>query len=169
MSMRKVISALVVILIVAAALSLFVMEKRKVSAAICPACGREIHSEWAFTLVLKNGKQEKLCCAKCGILERLQMQPQVASAIATDYATGKSVQAEKAVYVWNSDLEHCAVPQKREWTDQRPMQLAWDRCVPSLIAFESRDEATKFRTDHGGTIVDYNESVRLVTPPPSNP
>jgi hypothetical protein len=169
MSLKRVISVLVLVLIVVAALSLYVMEKRRLSAAICRACGREIHSEWAFMLGLKNGKQERLCCAKCGILEQLQMQPQVASAIATDYATGRSVQAEKAVYLWNSDLEHCAMPQKREWADPRPMDLTFDRCFPSLVAFESRDEAARFKADHGGTLVDYSESIRLAKSLPANP
>jgi hypothetical protein len=162
MSAKKIIPAVVMTLIIAVASTVFFLERREVSASSCTACKRELHPGWVFTLALKNGGQEKLCCAKCGILERLEKQSQVVSARATDYETGKTLPAEKAVYVYSSDLEHCAVPQKTDWTDHQHMHLAWDRCIPSLLAFETRAEAREFQGVHGGTVLDYNESVELV-------
>jgi hypothetical protein len=162
MSARKIIPAVVMSLIIAVASTVFFLERREVAASACTACKRELHPGWVFTLAMKNGKQEKLCCAKCGILERVEKQSQVVSARATDYQTGRTLPAEKAVYVWNSDLEHCAIPQKSDWADHQPMHLAWDRCIPSLVAFETRAEAKEFQLVHGGTVMDYSESVDLV-------
>lgn len=165
---KKLIPVGIIIVIIAVASSVFLLEQRKVSSSLCPACNREIHSDWAYTITFKNGTRERLCCAKCGIFEQLNKQADAASATATDFATGKPIEATKALYVWNSNVEHCPIPQKQEWLNKQPMQLVWDRCIPSLIAFRSRQEAEKFQSEHGGNILDYQASVRIVKPPSSN-
>jgi hypothetical protein len=169
MSPKKIAPIVIMVLVIAAAFSIFLFEKRRTEASLCPACNREIHSGWSFTLAFKDGKTERLCCAKCGILAQINQDTQVLSAMATDFPTGKPVQAEKALYVWNSDIEHCPVPSKRDSTNQQPMQLAWDRCIPSLIAFENRSEAEKLQAQHGGKVVNYADSIPLVQPPASTP
>jgi hypothetical protein len=35
--------------------------------------------------------------------------------------------------------------------------LVWDRCLPSLIAFRSREEAEVFCEQHGGIVKVYEE------------
>lgn len=165
MSLKKIIPVLLVIVIIALASSVFLLEKRKVTASICPACDREIHEGWAFTLTFKNGKKETLCCAKCGLLEAQRRKTEFRSAAAKDFYTGKAIESEKAVYVWNSSVDHCSIPEKRDWTNRQPMKLVWDRCIPSLIPFETRDEAVKFQLGNGGTIVDYAEAVQLAQSP----
>lgn len=168
MSAKKVIPIAIMVVIIAAASSVFLLEMKKTAASFCRACNREIHKDWAFTVTFKDGKKETLCCAKCGILEEMEKKSQVASVQATDFATGKPIPAEKAIYVWGSNMDHCPVPEKRDWTDVQPMRLAWDRCIPSLIAFENRDLAAKFQSEHGGRLVDYSDSVRLVMPVPTS-
>lgn len=169
MSAKAIIPIVVVLFLVAIASSVFFVEWRDAVASTCPACGRDIHARWKFHLTTEDGKQKTFCCAKCGILEKLKQKGQVATATATDYATEKPVPVEEAVYVWNSNVEHCVVPQKRDWTDQRPMRLAWDRCIPSLIAFRTKEEASQFQSEHGGTLVSYSESLALIKAPPTDP
>jgi len=36
-------------------------------------------------------------------------------------------------------------------------EVAWDRCLPSLIAFSSRQAALKFQEENGGNIKTYEE------------
>ena len=36
-------------------------------------------------------------------------------------------------------------------------ELTWDRCLPSLVAFSSREDAEAFRRDSGGVIKTYAE------------
>lgn len=164
MTTRKIIPIAVMILIIAVASSVFLLEKRKASASVCPACDREMHEGWTFTLTYKNGKKVNLCCAKCGLLEAAQHKSELISATATEFKTHKPIAPEKAVYVWDSSVDHCLMPEKRDWTDRRPMQLVWDRCIPSLIPFETREEAAQFQHENGGTVVDYAEAIRLAQP-----
>ena len=36
-------------------------------------------------------------------------------------------------------------------------QLTWDRCLPSLITFSTREAAASFQKESGGTIKTYAE------------
>ncbi len=167
MKPRKVVSIVILILLVIIASSLFFMEKRKVSASACSICGREIHSAWAFTVTLNNGKKETLCCAKCGLLAMMDQKSKITSGIARDFNTGKQLSPENASYVWASDVDHCPMPKKSDWTDKQPMQLAWDRCIPSLIPFGTREAAETFQKEHGGRVINYSEAVQLIQSPPA--
>jgi hypothetical protein len=51
---------------------------------------------------------------------------------------------------------HSLVQEDRSGTQY---QVAWDRCLPSLVAFESRGAAEVFRKSNGGTIKTYDELV----------
>ena len=38
----------------------------------------------------------------------------------------------------------------------------YDRCLPTLVAFATRDEAETYRQQHGGRILTYTEAVESV-------
>ena len=167
MKARAVIPAVILIMLVVIGSSVFFLEKREMNASVCSICGREIHPAWAFTITFNDGRKQRFCCAKCGIVTMLNQRPTVRSGTATDFWTGKILPAENAFYLWGSDAEHCAVPQKSDWTDSQPMQLTWDRCIPSLVAFKTRHGAEQFQSQHGGRVVSYPESLTLIQSQPA--
>ena len=162
MTKRNIISVLVMSLLIVIGASVFFLEKKDVGASLCPECGREIHADWAFTITPPKGKKQTLCCPHCGILTMLAQAVPPDRATATDFATGKPVRADQAVYVWNSDVNHCDRPQKMSQFNQQPMQLVFDRCFPSVIAFSRTEDAATFVKEHHGEIRSFTEVVQLL-------
>jgi nitrous oxide reductase accessory protein NosL len=76
---------------------------------------------------------------------------------ATDYATGKQVDALAALYVVGSDVSHCAAMEVRRDAQGCCLYKGYDRCQPSTIAFAGRDEAEAFARKHGGKVSAWNE------------
>jgi ribosomal protein L24E len=167
MKAKTIIPALILIILAVIGSSVFFLEKREMNASVCSICGREIHPAWAFTITFNDGRKQTFCCAKCGIVTMLNQRPKVRSGTATDFPTGRKLSAQNAFYVWGSDAEHCATPQKSDWTNSQPMQLTWDRCIPSLVAFDTRHDAEQFQGQHGGTVVIYSESLTLIQSQPA--
>ena len=50
--------------------------------------------------------------------------------------------------------------------DQAGMEYerTWDRCLPSVIAFASRDAAVRFRAEHGGELRTHAEILSEIRP-----
>jgi len=87
---------------------------------------------------------------------------QVASTHATDYATGKIIEAAQAFYVEDSDVHHCD-PQRMMRNETGGIYtMDWHRCDPSLIAFGSRQAAAVFQTQHGGRVMSFVEAEDAV-------
>lgn len=128
----------------------------------CQVCARPIHTGQEYTLRLADGTHEHTCCPRCGLHFQLARPRHVQAAWATDYATAAKIEAQRAVYVEGSRLMTCCStpPLKREL--EVTYQLVWDRCLPSLIAFESPTEAQRFQQRYGGRILSYAEAVRYV-------
>lgn len=162
MTKRNIISVLVMSLLIVIGASVFFIERKDVNASLCPECGREIYPDWVFTITAPDGRNQKLCCPHCGILTMLAQRTPPERAMATDFATGKPVRADQAVYVWNSDVNHCDRPQKMSQFNQQPMQLVFDRCFPSVIAFSRMEDAAAFVKDHHGEVRSFNEVVQLL-------
>jgi hypothetical protein len=69
--------------------------------------------------------------------------------------------ATQAFYVEDSSVNMCyldtPVHRHIEGTEST---LAWDRCMPGLLAFESREAAEDFRSEKGGLIKTYNQLIK---------
>jgi nitrous oxide reductase accessory protein NosL len=74
---------------------------------------------------------------------------------ATDFATGNWVEATHAVYVSDSDVHPCATLEARRDPQGCCMAKTYDRCLPSLVAFATKDQAAVFQKDHGGQLVGF--------------
>ena len=74
---------------------------------------------------------------------------------AQDYATGRWIDATRAVYVSGSAVAHCAAIETRRDAYGCCAFKAFDRCLPSLVAFESRDAAVAFQKQQGGELTDF--------------
>jgi nitrous oxide reductase accessory protein NosL len=119
----------------------------------CSVCRREECTGFTYRMTLDDGKKVEACCARCGLtyLERHHVHPRRVEA--TDFASGRWIDGTRAIYVSGSDMSHCPVREGRRDTFGCCALKGYDRCLPSLLAFESRGAAETFRARHGGDLV----------------
>ena len=121
----------------------------------CPACARPIHA-YAETVVSGEGGERKFCCLACALSEGRQSNGRVRVTRVTDYVTRAPIDPARAVIVRGSDIVPCAEHESMPMgTDKQPMHTLYDRCLPSLLAFASRDEAQMFVRQHGGQVFPF--------------
>ncbi|MCS7158257.1 MAG: nitrous oxide reductase accessory protein NosL [Blastocatellia bacterium] len=158
---RATMSGLLVILVLGIGGYAVISRVRREGAAMCQVCSRPIHRGQMFVLQLDNGKRERTCCPRCGLHFEQRAPERVRAAWATDFASGRLIEAERAVYVEGSDIMTCCRP-----TPLREPGIVyerhWDRCLPSLIAFEREADARAFQAEHGGRVLTYLESMTSV-------
>ena len=121
----------------------------------CAICQRDECKGMAFRVTLESGKTVETCCPRCG-LHYLEVNHQQARALeATDFATGHWVDATNAVFVSDSDMHPCAEMNAMRDAQGCCMMKTYDRCLPSLVAFADKDQATTFQKAHGGQIITF--------------
>lgn len=123
-------------------------------AETCWVCKREIHSQVRASLTLADGKKVSACCPRCALHYQEDPGHPVRTITVTDYATGKTLPFDRAFFVEGSDETPCVHHPNVMDDTHMPMQACYDRCMPSLIAFGTADEARGFQSDHGGTLYD---------------
>lgn len=94
------------------------------------------------------------CCPRCALRYLAGPHPRVVFLGVKAFDSAKSLDARSAFYVEGSDAEPCARHEGRHPTDERGccLKQVYDRCLPSLVAFEARDRAEAFAHDHGGFV-----------------
>jgi hypothetical protein len=127
---------------------------------VCEVCGRELHPDNVLVALDANGKRKQTCCPRCGIHFILNHGGRVLSA--TDFNTGKPLSAETAIYLEGSDIMQCCSTSGFRESQGGYNDVAYDRCMPSLIAFSGKDEAEKVRRDHGGEIITFDQAKQSV-------
>jgi hypothetical protein len=119
----------------------------------CWVCQREIHSQVKAVLTLENGKKVPACCPRCALRYREEPGSRVKEIQLTDYAGHRPLPVDRAYLVEGSDETPCLHHHAPVMDDSRtPMGVCYDRCMPSLIAFATPEEARAFLKDHGGTL-----------------
>jgi nitrous oxide reductase accessory protein NosL len=129
----------------------------------CDICGRPVHSAHESTLLLKNGEKAHTCCTRCALHYDQNHPGQVADLLVMDHSSGKTVDAQKALFVEGSE-EHECVPAS-ETPPREPgveYERTFDRCVPSLVAFSDEPAARDFMTQRGGHLLTYAEAVQSI-------
>lgn len=123
----------------------------------CAVCKREECAGLAFQLTLEDGGSVQTCCPRCAV-HYLHTTGKSARAMqATDYPSGKWIDASKAVYVSGSDVTHCSpIEAKRDGYGCCYFKV-YDRCMPSLIAFADQKEARTFQQEHSGEIIAFDQ------------
>jgi len=129
----------------------------------CDVCGREIHAGHESIALLKTGKKLQTCCPRCALHHELHNPGQVTGVLVADRTTGEKIRAQDAVYVEGSDEISCmpasATPPRELGVEYK---VAYDRCVPSLLAFREEAAARKFIADHGGRLLSYGQVLESV-------
>jgi hypothetical protein len=129
---------------------------------LCPVCQRPIHKATSYYVTLGDGRTVELCCPRCG-LRFQQNGGDVRSVRVTDFDSGKLLNPEAAIYVEGSSVHPCCT-QKEILKDHAGTEYerTWDRCLPSVIAFASKQAALKFQSEQGGELRTHEEIMAEV-------
>lgn len=105
-----------------------------------------------------GGKRGVYCCPSCALAEHRQSGKPVQVVELADYMGGPVLVPSKAFLVRDSDVNMC----KRHMeaavdSDKRPMQVHFDRCSPSILAFRDLQTARNFAAQHGGRVLPFAE------------
>ena len=113
------------------------------AAGTCAKCGMDLskHIHTRYETVLGDGSRVVTCGVQCGLL--LEAAKGVQRAWATDFITGRRIDASRAWYVVGSG----AVPDM----------------APGAIAFRSKDDAERFRRGFGGRVLGWAEARKALT------
>lgn len=106
---------------------------------VCAMCGKPVSQRTVFIVKFENGEEKRACCAHCGLMMQSREQ-NVWQSLTVDYLFGHMISAGHAFYVTGSDVNIC--------------------CVPSVLAFGSKQDAEKFQKGFGGQLLGMNDTVR---------
>lgn len=119
----------------------------------CWVCEREIHPHMRAAIALAGGGEVAACCPRCALHYRDESKEEVRAIGVSDYASGAPLPLEGAWLVEGSDETPCLHHPPVVDETRTPMQVCYDRCMPSLIAFRDEAAARAFQSEHGGSIL----------------
>ncbi|HEV8130941.1 MAG TPA: hypothetical protein VGQ81_06800 [Acidobacteriota bacterium] len=123
----------------------------------CQICDRPIHAETYFRIQQVDGESEDVCCPRCAV-RYLKNRPKIDRSLSvSDFKTQVLIPAQGAIYVEDSDVHPCSSEVSRREITGAEYEKVWDRCLPSLVAFQDRVDAEDFRRCHGGRLVSYSQ------------
>ncbi len=129
----------------------------------CQICERPLHYGVHYELVLKDGTKETACCARCGMHLAIERPGEVKAAWATDLASGEMIAADQAWYVEGGDQEFCTLHSPSVVREPAGVaRRAYDRCLPQLVAFRTREQAEAYLAEHGGRVLNYELALQSV-------
>jgi len=138
-------------------------QQRRERGGMCPYCDRMVHSVTAYRLKVGD-RVVVACCPRCGMRAQVSREPgKREMAWATDVNTGEQVPAESAVYVEGGDVQYCThgdQPMVRE--PHGASTREYDRCLPTLVAFKTPEEANAYQEQHGGRVLSYSQALASV-------
>jgi len=111
---------------------------------------------------LIGGRRRNLCCARCALTEGAQENKPVQLLEVSDYRTGKELNPQRAWYVEGSRVIACDHGNAKPDEMKQMEELSFDRCSPSIFAFENRGSAEAFVAENGGVVRDPAELLREV-------
>ena len=122
----------------------------------CDMCGRLNRTAMRFKVLLEDGTTKEACCPRCG-LHFQKGREDIVRMEAADFSTGDRIDARSAVYLESSSVHLCcAVSADRDRSGEQ-YQLAWDRCMPSLLAFKTQEKAAALGRTRGGQVRTWAE------------
>lgn len=124
---------------------------------VCSVCKRVMHKVTTYRISLGRGEVIEVCCPRCGLYLQ-QVQDDIVKKEVADFSSGALLDAEKAYYVEGSSVHLCCSDEAVQ-KDRSGMRYerTWDRCLPSLIAFRTEEDAERFVQQHGGAVKVYSE------------
>ena len=118
----------------------------------CEICRRDIHPQVRATVSLADGGRVQACCPRCALHYQAESGKAIREIRVTDHAGGGTLPFPQAFLVEGSDETPCLHNPPITDPTQAPMQVCYDRCMPSLIAFKEAAAAHAFADERGGTL-----------------
>lgn len=128
-------------------------------AGYCPICHRHEHKESMVKLRAEGERPSEACCLSCALTYGRQTSKAITILSVTDHDSGKPLEPDNASFVVGSDVSPCTHPhtEMQVGAERESYAVRWDRCLPSILAFASRESAGEFRTQHGGRLRNLQE------------
>jgi hypothetical protein len=109
------------------------------------------------TVAMVNGKRAIYCCPACALSEHQQSGKPVQVVELTDYLSSSPLKPETSYLVRNSDVNPCLQHHPATGENSQPLESQFDRCTPSLLAFQDQKSASAFAGEHGGQVVRFSD------------
>lgn len=132
--------------------------------ALCTVCQREIHEGTRTIAADASGRTETFCCPRCALTEKETQGGILTLKEVADFQTGHLITAQAAIYVRGSDVNPCSHKGAIIDQDKQPIEICYDRCRPSVIAFSRAADAREFAETHGGVIEAYPALLAALGP-----
>ena len=127
--------------------------------ALCQICGRSIPQQTKFRMDTRDGTITA-CCPTCAMHYMLHHPDAVRQALATDFNSRRMIPAQSAYYDEGGDVQYCtAMHPPVERGPQGVSMRVYDRCLPTLVAFKTPEEAEAYRQQHGGRVLSYSQAL----------
>lgn len=131
---------------------------RRSQPELCYASNREIHPDMR-TVAIVDGKARVFCCPACALSEHAQEGKPVRVTELTDFFTRAKLSPNDAFIVRGGDVNMCVRTHELMNADKRPVDLQYDRCSPSILAFGRKEEAMQYAREHGGEVLAFSQIV----------
>ena len=123
---------------------------------LCSACRRPVHSQMK-TVAMVDGKRGVYCCLACARSEQQQSGRRVQVVETTDFLSSNPLHPENSYLVRNSDVSPCLLHNPAVGENNQPLEAHFDRCAPSVLAFQDQKAAAAFASQHGGQVLRFSD------------
>src|SRR5512143_1842993 len=127
------------------------------TAGYCPICQRHEHGDSVVKLQATGEGVIEACCLSCALRYGRQTSKPVTILSVTNHETGKPLAPDTATFVVGSDVSPCTHNKEQLRIEDAALPVHWDRCLPSILAFASREAADAFYAQHGGRLRSFHE------------
>lgn len=135
---------------------------RSLQAEQCYACQRAIHAHLR-TVAVAMGRSRVFCCPACVLSEHAQEGQPIRITGLTAFLSGRKLSPNDVFFVKGSDVNMCARTHGLMSEYKREANIRYDRCSPSLLAFDNQSDAMQFVRDHGGEVLPFKEIASALT------
>ncbi|HET7213276.1 MAG TPA: hypothetical protein VFL79_06805 [Terriglobia bacterium] len=131
--------------------------------AVCEICGRGMMKQVEFRIGTSHGAIYA-CCPGCAMHHIINHPGEAREELATDFNSGRLIPAQSAYYDMGGDVQYCTRhdPSIQRAPGQGVEMRVYDRCLPVLVAFASKDGAEAYRQQHGGQVVTFDQALETV-------
>ena len=131
--------------------------------SVCEICGRGIMQQVEFQIETAHGTIYA-CCPGCAMRHIINHPGEAHKELATDFSSGRLIPARSAYYDMGGDVQYCTRhdPSIQRVPGQGVEMRVYDRCLPVLVAFASKDNAEAYQKQHGGRVVTFDQALQGV-------
>jgi nitrous oxide reductase accessory protein NosL len=142
---RKKQAALLIVLPVIVLAFVFGALAHKEERAECSLCGMwiDLYMKTRHVVTRTDGTAESFCSIACASKYMKTHKGQVKMVLAADFETKELIEADSAFYIEGSDIHGVM-------------------SYTSRLAFTTRDQAERFRKEHGGDIISFKKALESI-------